>query len=47
MIGRLISQRLATLHELQTVYGAEDAYNLMEIMAVDIHNSNTMQEQRN
>jgi hypothetical protein len=26
---------LATLHELDTVYGIEDAYNLLEIIAVD------------
>lgn len=34
----IISQRLATLHELQTVYGNEDFYNLLEIIAVDDHN---------
>jgi hypothetical protein len=35
----LISKRLATLHELQTVYGVEDAYNLLEIAAVDDYNT--------
>ena len=36
--GMLISKRLVTLHELQTVYGNEDFYNLIEIAAVDSHN---------
>lgn len=35
MIGTLVSGRLATLHELQTVYGILDAYNLLELMTVD------------
>jgi len=29
---------LATLHELDTVYGIEDAYNLLEIIQVDDYN---------
>jgi hypothetical protein len=29
---------LATLLELQTVYGEEDAHNLLEIIAVDSEN---------
>jgi hypothetical protein len=29
---------LATLHELQTVYGVLDLYNLLEIAAVDAAN---------
>lgn len=40
MVGMLVSRRYATLHELQTVYGAEDFYNLIEIVAVDNHNEN-------
>ena len=40
MIGLLVSRRYATLHELQTVYGAEDFSNLIEIIAVDTHNEN-------
>jgi len=35
VIGRAISSRLATLHELQTVYGLEDVYDLLEVEAVD------------
>lgn len=34
----MISSKLATLHELQTVYGVEDLYNLLEIVAVDNYN---------
>jgi hypothetical protein len=29
---------LATLHELETVYGEEDAHTLLEIIAVDATN---------
>ena len=34
----VVSSGLATLHELQTVYGVEDCYNLAEIVSVDTHN---------
>jgi hypothetical protein len=37
-IGAVISSRLATMHELDTVLGAEDAYRLLEIVAVDAYN---------
>lgn len=33
-----MSGRHATLHELQTVYGIMDAYNLLELMTVDAVN---------
>jgi hypothetical protein len=38
LIGTLVSSRLATLHELQTVYGLEDAYDLLELLSVDGYN---------
>lgn len=38
---------MATLHELQTVYGPQDLYDLLEVMAVDQYNENAMSEQRN
>ena len=38
VIGAVISTRLATLVELDTVLGIEDAYNLLEIAAVDAYN---------
>jgi 4-diphosphocytidyl-2C-methyl-D-erythritol kinase len=31
---------MATLHELQTVYGAQDLYDMLEINAVDNYNRN-------
>jgi hypothetical protein len=38
LIGTLISARLATLHELQTVYGLQDAHDMLEVISVDNHN---------
>jgi hypothetical protein len=29
---------MATLHELQTVYGLEDVYDMLEVIVVDAHN---------
>lgn len=34
----VISSKLATLHELETIYGTEDLYNLIEVAAVDNYN---------
>lgn len=34
----MISSRLATLHELGTVYGTEDLWDLLEILTVDNYN---------
>ncbi len=34
----IVSRKLATLGELQTIYGTEDAYDLLEIITVDNHN---------
>lgn len=34
----MISSRLATLNELQTVLGVEDLYDLLEVIAVDRYN---------
>jgi hypothetical protein len=38
LFGAVISAGKATLHELQTVYGTEDLYNLVEIIMVDTYN---------
>lgn len=38
IIGALIDTRMATLHELSTVYSVEDAYDLLEIAQVGAHN---------
>ena len=36
----MISSKLATLHELQTVYGVGDLYVLAEVIRVDTFNQN-------
>ena len=38
MIGVIVTRRLATLHELQTVYSIDDAADLYEIAAVNNYN---------
>ena len=34
----IASRKHATIHELQTVYSLEDAYDMLEIVRVDNHN---------
>jgi hypothetical protein len=43
-IGSLVSAKMATLHELSTVYGIEDAHLMLEVMTVDAHNRNELAE---
>jgi hypothetical protein len=38
-VGLVISHRLATVNELETVYSMEDVYLFMEILAVDRYNA--------
>lgn len=38
MIGSVVNSKLATLHELETVYGLEDLYNLYEIILIKVAN---------
>lgn len=38
LIGMIVSKRLATLHELDTIYSFEDALDLYEIIYVDSYN---------
>lgn len=38
MIGAIISSKLATLYELDTVYGLEDLFNLYEIVIIKVAN---------
>jgi uncharacterized small protein (DUF1192 family) len=38
LIGAIVSSRIATLHELETVYSLEDAYELIEVLSVDAIN---------
>ncbi len=44
-IAVLLSNKCATLHELQTVYGLEDAYDMIEVLMVDAHNTRILQRQ--
>lgn len=37
-IGAVVSSRLASLHELDTIYGVADVYDMLEILAVDGYN---------
>lgn len=39
----IVSADKASLRELQSVYGLEDAYDLAEIILVDRHNRNAAQ----
>jgi hypothetical protein len=38
----LVANKIATLRELDTVYGLEDAYDLIEIIVVDSHNKSIL-----
>ena len=38
--------RLATLHELQTVYGTEDLFNFLEVMSVQGFNERLQAKHR-
>jgi hypothetical protein len=37
-IATVVSAGKATLHELDTVYGVEDLWLLLEVITVDAHN---------
>nr|WP_255701749.1 transcription elongation factor GreA [Bordetella sp. LUAb4] len=37
---------MATLHELQTVYGSQDLYDMLEVIAVDVHNETLLSSAR-
>ena len=43
-LGRVMSAGMARLHELDTVYGCEDLYDMLEVLAVDDHNRAVMQQ---
>jgi hypothetical protein len=46
-IGVIVSRKLATLNELQTVYGPQDEYDLCEIIMVDNENERRMARTEN
>ncbi len=37
-IATVVSSGKATLHELDSVYGLEDLWDLLEIISIDAHN---------
>ena len=43
-IGLLVSRKMATLNELQTVYGMKDAYDMLEIIYIDSRNQADMEK---
>ena len=43
-IGAVISGKMATLHECDTVYSAQDVYNMIEIMRIDAHNAKIIRD---
>lgn len=45
-IGVVVSSGKATLYELQTVYGTQDLYNFLEIIAIDLHNQRELERVR-
>lgn len=46
-IGYAISSDLCTLIELQTVYGLEDLWDMIEVHSVNIHNQNKVRNANN
>lgn len=38
IFGTIVSRGMATFHELDTVYGTQDVYDMLEVIAVDLHN---------
>ena len=45
-IGMVMSERLATLHELQTVYGCRDLYKMYEVACVNRYNNALIEQYR-
>jgi hypothetical protein len=46
LIGAVISSGKATLHELDSVYGVESAYDMLEVAIIDAHNQRIIDESR-
>ena len=42
----LVQRGRATLHELDTVYSVEDAYDLLETLLVEDHNRRRLEAER-
>ena len=45
-IGSVIGNKLATLYEIQTVYGSEDLFDLYEVVLVKLHNENVIYDRK-
>lgn len=45
-IGVVVSSGKATLLQLQTEYGTKDLYDLLEIIAIDLHNRKEIERVR-
>lgn len=45
-IGAVVGHKLATLYELQTIYGSEDLFDLYEVILVRLHNENVIYDRR-
>ena len=45
-IGAVLSSRIASLAELDTVYGTEDVWTLLEIVSIDAHNERVLMKQK-
>lgn len=43
-IGVIVSKRLATLVELDTILGTRDMHDLLEIIVIDAHNDRIASE---
>jgi hypothetical protein len=43
-VAAVVDAGYATLHELQTVYGTEDLYDMVEMIAVKRHNDAVWQQ---
>ncbi len=44
-IGMIVSDGKATLHELQSVYGVRDLFDLAEVISVDAYNRREIDKQ--
>jgi hypothetical protein len=44
MIGIVVSKGMATLEQLDTVYGSEDLADMLEILVVDNYNARISRE---
>ena len=45
-IGSVIGNKLATLYEIQTIYGSEDLFDLYEVILVKLHNENVIYDRK-